>query len=58
MDYAKKKSVNVLVCFTDGYSDINEVKNQFKKTIFVLTTNNCEEPKYGRCVYYERGDKI
>ena len=58
MDYAKKKSVNVLVCFTDGYSDINEVKNQFKKTIFVLTTKNCEEPKYGRCVYYERGDKI
>lgn len=57
MDYAKKKSANVLVCFTDGYSDINQVRNQFKKTIFVLTTNNCEAPKYGRCVYYERGDK-
>lgn len=56
MDYTKKNNVNVLVCFTDGYSDINYCNNKFKKSIFVLTTDSCEEPKYGRSVYFERGD--
>lgn len=56
MDYTKKNNVNILVCFTDGYSDINQTKIKYNKTIFVLTTKSCDEPKYGRCVYYEQED--
>ena len=56
MDYVKKNRTNVLVCFTDGYSDINQVDYKFGKTIFVLTDNNCERPKYGKSILFEMED--
>jgi len=53
MDYVKKNRTNILICFTDGYSDINECENKFRKSIFVLTSDRCERPKYGKSILFD-----
>jgi predicted metal-dependent peptidase len=57
MEYANNNNVNVLVCFTDGYSDINYCKEKFKKTIFVITSDSSEKPKYGKTIYFKEETK-
>jgi len=54
MDYVNKHKTNILICFTDGYSDINHCTNKFSKSIFVLTTKGCDKPNYGKSIYFER----
>ena len=52
-EYANKTNPNLLICFTDGYSDIDACK-KYNKTIFVLTSNNYTPP-FGRSIEYDIG---
>ena len=51
-DYAIKSKPNILVCFTDGMSDINECK-KFHNTLFVLTMEDFK-PTFGQSVVFDR----
>jgi len=53
-DYAKKEKPNILICFTDGYSDIDECI-KFNNTIFVMTDEN-QKASFGKNVYFDRND--
>lgn len=50
-DEAKKSKAKVLICFTDGMSDIERIKTRVN-TIFVLT-DRCFRPKFGKYLYLE-----
>lgn len=56
MDYAIKQRPNLLICFTDGYSDIPQC-NKFSNTIFVLTDENQKTP-FGKDIYFDKADIV
>jgi len=51
-EYAAKNKPNILVCFTDGMSDINDCK-RFNNTLFVLTSEDFK-PAFGQSVVFDR----
>jgi len=51
-EYASKYKPNILVCFTDGMSDINSCK-KFHNTLFVLTMEDFK-PTFGQSVIFDR----
>lgn len=53
-DYIKKNKTNILICFTDGYSDIDNC-TKFNNTIFVLTDEKIKT-SFGRDVYFDKND--
>ena len=53
-EYANKTRPNILVCFTDGYSDIDECK-KFSNTLFLLIADEYK-PKFGKPIYFDRSD--
>jgi len=53
-EYVSKNKTNILICFTDGYSDIPECK-KFNNTIFVLTDENIKTP-FGRDIYFDKNN--
>ena len=53
-EYVKKDKPNILICFTDGWSDIDECQ-KFNNTIFVLTDEN-QKTSFGKDIYFDRND--
>jgi predicted metal-dependent peptidase len=53
-EYVKKARPTILICFTDGYSDIEQCE-KFNNTIFVLTDENKKTP-FGKDIYFDRLD--
>ena len=53
-EYAKKEKPNIIICFTDGYSDIDEC-HKYRNTIFVLTDKN-QKTSFGKDIYFDRSD--
>lgn len=53
-EYANKVKPNILLCFTDGYSDINTCQ-KFSNSIFVLTDESMK-PNFGNSIHFDRSD--
>jgi predicted metal-dependent peptidase len=53
-EYVYKNKPNILICFTDGYSDIDSCK-PFNNTIFVLTEQKMKF-SFGKEIYFDRSD--
>jgi len=52
-EYAKKNRANILICFTDGMSDIEQCV-KLNNTLFVLTTDY--KPPFGKSVFFDKLD--
>jgi predicted metal-dependent peptidase len=53
-EYANKKRPSILICFTDGYSDIDECQ-KYNNTLFILTADYYKNT-FGNSVVFDRAD--